>query len=151
MIRLLPFRKPANLYRTWLPVLMCVILILVGLKWEVAIVPRKGTGLCLDRALLAIFWEPNPATDSVEVGVHVRDSNLDRYWWSMWIRTHLASVGFICIPLWMPTVAWIALGQIWHRRRLRRLDPDACSACGYSVKDLPRCPECGTLIPRASA
>lgn len=56
------------------------------------------------------------------------------------------------IPLWTVPVALIVV--LWTLRqitRVRRRARRACVECGYDIRELPTCPECGQIRPSRAA
>jgi len=58
--------------------------------------------------------------------------------------------GYLWLPLWVPSVAFMVcpLFELHRRRRKRRqMPPLHCSNCGYDLRATPnRCPECGKAV-----
>jgi hypothetical protein len=52
----------------------------------------------------------------------------------------------VCVPLWMPALAFAIPTRILWASHLRRRSPSVCGTCGYDCSGLPPaslCPECG--------
>lgn len=70
------------------------------------------------------------------------------HWWFNW-QSYPITGTVVQIPLWLLPAGALATLRAraatvrWHRRRHRR-----CAACGYDIKDLTVCPECGQVASR---
>lgn len=85
----------------------------------------------------------------VGIAITTRDANAPTRWIAVsygflfepWFEIERSPrVGFVSVPLWAPL---LALGALAWRSRPRRVHPGCCQHCGYELRGVTLCPECG--------
>lgn len=69
--------------------------------------------------------------------------------WRFHLPTRVLPLGIAIDVAFWACVAWVGGWGVRAIRARSRQSRENCQRCGYDIRELPVCPECGTLAPRA--